>query len=409
MGEGKRILFVSNGYGEDNVAAHIAQEYRTLFPGHRLAGYPTVGQGRFYEQLGIQLVGRGIDLPSEGFVRSPRDFFIDIWNGLFFKTCRMGLEIRKASVDCELLIVVGDPYLLLFTGFFSRLTRENRIFIGLQQSEWYASKKPFKLHYSALERWWLKLYAGLVIVRDTKTRDYLLRKGLKLVYSAGNPMMDCFTISEEPVFPADRMVIGILPGSKKEAYENFGNIIETLACLKRGAGEESSLLFAVAFPPNLDIGVLERRYGLKRITNQVTAFGTTDSFEAYRLDRSDIELFFSKKLFGNILSESIAVIGLSGTANEQAAGLGKPVFAFWGNGPQITEKFLRAQKKLLGEALFIFPPEPERIYRSVHEVLRDKKLLKKARDDGMQRMAGRGSIRAIVHEIEAYINRTAQT
>ena len=408
MGGGKRILFVSNGYGEDNVAAHIAREFRTLFPEHRIEGFPTVGRGKFYHQHEIPLAGRGIDLPSEGFVRSPRDFFVDVWDGLFRKTFRMGLDIKRASVNCDLIIAVGDPYLLLFTSLFSRLKRENRVFIGLQQSEWYASKKPFKLHYSTLERWWLRRSAGLVIVRDTKTRDYLLKKGLKPVYSAGNPMMDCFTIREGRVFPADRKVIGILPGSKKEAYENFGNILETLACLRRRAGKENNLLFAVAFPPNLEIGVFEERYGLKRIPNRATASGADDSFEVYRVPGSDIELLFSKTLFGNVLSESTAVIGLSGTANEQAAGLGKPVFAFWGKGPQITEKFLRAQKKLLGEALFIFPPEPERICRSVYEVLGDDELLRKAREEGIRRMAGRGSIRAIVHEIEAYLHRTAQ-
>ena len=394
-----RILFISNGYGEDNVAAHIAAAYKERFPEHTVEGFPTVGSGRFYEQLGIALAGRGIDLPSEGFVRSPGDFFKDVLHGFFAKTIRLGFTIRKTSVGFELLVVVGDPYLLLFSSVFSPLPRGKKVFVGLQQSEWYGSRKPFKLHYSALERLWLKRFSGLVIVRDTKTRDYLIGKGVRSAFSAGNPMMDCFPIGEEPVFPVGRTVIGILPGSKREAYDNFGNILETVEGLNRRAGAEMKLLFAVAFPPNLDIGVIQKRYGLKKAQAARWARG----FEVYRLEKSGIELYFSKTLFGNILSESTALIGLSGTANEQAAGLGKPVFAFWGDGPQITKKFLIAQKKLLGEALFVFPPDPEEIVRCMYEVLQDEALMKKAREDGIRRMSGRGSIGLILGEIGAYL------
>jgi uncharacterized protein (TIGR03492 family) len=394
-----RILFISNGYGEDNVAAHIARAYQERFPEHTVEGFPTVGSGRFYEQLGIALAGRGIDLPSEGFVRSPGDFFKDVLHGFFSKTIRLGFMIRKTSVGFGLLVVVGDPYLLLFLSVFSPLPREKKVFVGLQQSEWYGSKKPFKLHYSALERIWLKRFSGLVIVRDTKTRDFLIDKGVQAAFSAGNPMMDCFPIEEEAIFPAGRTVIGILPGSKREAYDNFGKILETVEGLQRRAGHEMSFLFVVAFPPNLDLEVLEKRYGLKRAKVARCARG----FDVYRLEKGEIELHFSRTLFGNILSESTAVIGLSGTANEQAAGLGKPVFAFWGDGPQITRKFLIAQKKLLGHALFVFPPDTEEVACRMYEVLQDEALMQKARADGIRRMSGRGSIGLILRKIEAYL------
>ena len=402
MPEVGSILFISNGYGEDNVAAHIAKEFLNQYSDYRIAGYPTVGQGKFYDQLGVPLAGRGISLPSEGFVRTPKDFFKDVIHGFFRKTLGMGLTLRRASADYGLLVAVGDPYLLLFSTVFTKFRRQQKIFVGIQQSEWYESKKPFKLHYSWLERLWLKWFSALVVVRDTKTRDYLLGKGLNMVFSAGNPMMDCFTIREIPVFTKNKTVIGILPGSKKEAYDNFENIIKILKGLHKLAAKEFDLLYVVAFPPNLDTGVLKEKYKLKKTDLPISIAETTGTLEAYRIENTGIVLLFSKTLFGNILAESRAVIGLSGTANEQAAGLGKPVFTFWGEGPQITEKFLVAQKKLLGEALFLFPPDPHRISREIYGVLKDEGILKKARDDGLRRMAGRGSIKAIVSEIEAH-------
>jgi uncharacterized protein (TIGR03492 family) len=42
---------------------------------------------------------------------------------------------------------------------------------------------------------------------------------------------------------------------------------------------------------------------------------------------------------------------MAGGANEHAAGLGKPVVAFPGTGPQFTPRFLREQQRLVGEAL----------------------------------------------------------
>jgi uncharacterized protein (TIGR03492 family) len=116
-------------------------------------------------------------------------------------------------------------------------------------------------------------------------------------------------------------------------------------------------------------------------------------------------LYFSKDHFGSILSESNVVLGLSGTANEQAAGLGKPVFSFWGEGPQITRKFLTAQKKLLGHALSVFPPDPDRVAAAMFETLTDEARARTAREDGMRRMAGRGSIDSIIGEIEAHLDR----
>ncbi len=401
MKEEKKILFISNGYGEDNIAANVASELRKQNPQCKIGGFPTVGHGKFYNELNIHLAGRGIELPSEGFVRSIKDFVNDVRDGFFAKTLRMGLEIKKASKSYDFLIATGDPYLLLFSTFFTNFKRKNKIFIGTLQSEWYDSKKPFKLHYSFIERLWLRWYSSLIIVRDTKTSEYLQSRGLMYAKSYGNPMMDCFEIQDSNIFPKDCTVIGILPGSKKEAYDNFGTIIETVKRLVKINDQSKNYLFPVAFSPNLDIDRLVERYGL----SEVSKHHGKKYLGVYNIKNSEIELTISNRIFGNIISESKAVIGLSGTGNEQACGMGKPVFTFWGNGPQITKKFLLAQKRLLGESLFVLPPDPIKIAKKIHDVLKDDALLVEIEKNGEKRMGGRGSIKLIAEEIGRFIDR----
>ena len=45
-----RLLFISNGYGEDNVAAHLAGTFSARLPGAVIRGFPTVGKGSFYTE-----------------------------------------------------------------------------------------------------------------------------------------------------------------------------------------------------------------------------------------------------------------------------------------------------------------------------------------------------------------------
>ncbi|MFW6138175.1 MAG: hypothetical protein ACOC7U_03280, partial [Spirochaetota bacterium] len=105
---GEEILFISNGYGEDTVSAYLAASLQNNHPSLIIKGFPTVGEGKFYSSLGIERAGRGVLLPSEGFVRSLRDFYTDIKNGFFRKTWRMGLELRKKSHTFPYLVVTGD-------------------------------------------------------------------------------------------------------------------------------------------------------------------------------------------------------------------------------------------------------------------------------------------------------------
>jgi len=394
------FLFISNGYGEDTIAAHIGKRMLETRLTQTVKAFPTVGTGKFYSTMGIALAGEGISLPSEGFVRSLNDFLKDLRYGFIQKTYRMGRTLGKAAEHFDFLFIVGDPYLLLYTSLFTKHPPRRRVFIGVQQSEWYGSRKPFKQHYSFIERRWMKRMAGLIYVRDEKTMDFLRSKGLTHVQCEGNPMMDCFSISKQKVLPHNRKLIGILPGSKQESYENMSVIFNTIKNLSLMGGHFN---YAIALSPQLDESVVVTRFGLRfRYSKKRDG---EHLYTSYELPGTLGDIIISKHLFGDIINESIAVIGVSGTGNEQAAGLGKPVFGFWGKGPQITEKFMKAQKKLLGKSLILLPPEPGRLAATIMQTLSDRFLLKEIEENGKLRMCGRGSIDRIVSGIEEYIKR----
>ncbi len=296
-------------------------------------------------------------------------------------------------------MLIGDPYLLLFTSLFTTHKPERKIFIGVQQSEWYESLKPFKLHYSFIERTWMRWFSRMIYVRDEKTRDYLLRKGMHNVRCCGNPMMDCLEIHPEPVLPQDGKFIGVLPGSKQEAYDNLGVIFKIIERLN-SRGQIYN--YAIALSPQLALEKVVEQFSLQPLHRQNRAVEAL--FTLYTRNGLKSKIILSQKIFGDILNESIGIIGASGTGNEQAAGMGKPVFGFWGRGPQITKKFMRAQKRLLGKSLILSPPDPKLIAEKIEEVLHNDALLREIKENGKMRMAGIGSATQIAREIHRYIS-----
>jgi uncharacterized protein (TIGR03492 family) len=55
--------------------------------------------------------------------------------------------------------------------------------------------------------------------------------------------------------------------------------------------------------------------------------------------------------FAAVVQQCDLLLSMTGTAAEQAVGLGKPVLQLTGNGPQFTDGFAEAQRRLLGPGL----------------------------------------------------------
>ena len=77
-----------------------------------------------------------------------------------------------------------------------------------------------------------------------------------------------------------------------------------------------------------------------------------------RLVHPEITVYFATDAFADILEQSTVVVGMAGTAIEQAVGLGKAVVQIPGNGPQFTYAFAEAQSRLLGSSVITLGKEP---------------------------------------------------
>ena len=62
-----RLLVVSNGNGEDDIACKVIDALRATARAPQIEAWPMVGNGRAYLDRGVPVVGVQNTLPSEGF------------------------------------------------------------------------------------------------------------------------------------------------------------------------------------------------------------------------------------------------------------------------------------------------------------------------------------------------------
>ena len=102
-----------------------------------------------------------------------------------------------------------------------------------------------------------------------------------------------------------------------------------------------------------------------------------------------------KNLFERVLHESTLVIGMAGTANEQAAGMGRPVVSFVGAGAQTTPSRMIDQERLLGGATAYISDFPEGVSREVSYLLAHPEERARRGAVGRERMGPPGGAKKI--------------
>ncbi|HHY45997.1 MAG TPA: hypothetical protein GX506_01680 [Firmicutes bacterium] len=391
----KRVLFMSNGHGEDTVGARIAMALGNLDPGAEIGAFPIVGVGNPYKSAGFPVVGPTRVMPSGGFLyQSARYMIRDLASGLLALTIRQLLSLRSLRPHFDMVVGVGDNVPLFFNALALKLPM---VFVGIARSARY---KDGRNPYSGLECKVMRKYCRKVFVRDPETRDSLLRDRVDASY-AGNPMMDCIDLSHRlPDFARTRNLIGVLPGSREEAYSHIEFLLPVIGNFARCFDEPVTFAFALA--NTLDLGRIARLAdsafsgrGVERSTYPGAGGG---EILVYHLENGS-GILFARNLFGDIISSSAVVIGLSGTGNEQAAGMGRPIITFPGDGPQITAKFVRKQKKLLGGALSVVNRDPGEIAGELERLLRDPERREAMGMEGRKAIEGRGSCTEIARQV----------
>ncbi len=354
----KKILFITNGHGEDIVAAHIIQALKLREI--KMDVLPVVGNGDAFKELKVNVIGPVRALPSGGFgMRNYSFLFRDIFAGLIGKVLSQIRLLRKKKYRYDLVIGIGD----IVPVIYAVINGSRFIFIGINKSEYYTR---VAFNYTSLEKLLLKKYCSLTLARDQKTADVLQSQGIKAKF-IGNPMMDGVRKIRKSGYQKigqnkKQKVIGFLPGTREDAYKNIDDFQMIAWRIKR---LDYRIKFLMSFPSSLD------RQKLARIIPMVDIPVSED--------------------FNEVLSSSDAVIGLSGTGNEQAAGAGLPVIAFPGRGAQYNFKFAAAQKELLGDALMLMPRNSQVIAHEAVSLLYSKKRLAAMSKAGKERMGRSGA------------------
>ena len=391
----KSILLISNGHGEDIIAANLLKELFKINNEIKVKVLPIVGVGKAYESLPVDIIGPLKSLPSGGFMRNSLSNFLgDIKAGLLGITIEQIKAISKVKDEVDLVIPVGDVFILILAGLF---TNKKIVFIPTAKSEYISG------HYW-IEKFLMKKMVEIVLPRDKKTAQVLQESGVNARF-VGNAMMDCFEINDlDFCIKDDSKVVGILPGSREEAYVNIKFILRIINKLEQL--EFQKMDFLVAMASNLSIDRLKKViYGTD--WNIVESSSTEKNLGIYLklispCEKSVIRIIYHH--FGDVLNKSDIFIGLAGTANEQAVGMGKPLISFPGEGSQFTEKFALAQRSLLGKSVSLIERDPQKIASKVKFVLNNKEVYNTMSRIGKKRMGKTGGIKAMVDIIIKYLN-----
>jgi len=362
------VLIVSNGYGEDAVGAALADH---LQPHVAVAAYPVVGTGVAYGAT--PLLQPLAHLPSEGFGGRGRGLLDDVRAGGLSFLWRQRQTLRAQRGRYDQVVAVGDTFCL----WMAAATGAPPVLVATAKSS--RHDPHHRLDVSIMRR-----LAARVFARDADTARDLRALGVDAAY-VGNPLMDAIgSAASDGVRRSDRHVVVLLPGSRQEAYRNLTDLLR----LADVVSQRVSVGWICAMAPTLTRDA---------VAAAAAEAGWASGETALRRDAAEVVLTSS---FGAAVRDADLVVSLAGTASEQAAGLGKPVVAFPGSGPQFTPRFLAAQQRLLGDALAATPTWTEAA-AAVLRLLADPEERLRRGAAGRLRMGPSGAIQRISESILA--------
>lgn len=386
MGESKSLLFLSNGHGEDVAAAAVIDKLRGLRDDLLLKAMPIVGNGTAYREKGVEIIGPLAQLPTGGFMRLGfKNLLMDLRGGLLGLTLKQINTLKKAAANTDLAVACGDAVPVLLASLF---LRKPVFFIATAKSQYISG------HYK-VEKCIMKRLTCRVFTRDEATAEDLRQWGVRARFP-GNPVLDALNIKGESFgIQEPPGAIGFLPGSREDAYIHLDFFLRVAEKMESIKPQYFKYLFS--FYPGLDP---DRMKAVLAKSGWVIG-GSADIY--WTLRKGQTKILLVKGLFGDIINKSSLVIGLSGTGNEQAAGCGKPVVSFPSGAMQYNERFLRGQKKLLGECLAVVEADPLVVAREALGILEDRPRYRRMARCGAERMGPKGGAESIAREISFFL------
>lgn len=335
------VLLVSNGHGEDLSGSLLAAALRRR--GVAVAALPLVGHGAPYLRAGIPVLGRTRSYSTGGLgYTSARGQLTELLQGQPLYLLQRLLLLGRQRRRFALVVAVGD-LLPVLAAWLS----------GVRAAVYLVA---YSSHYEGRLRlpWpcgWLLRRPRIRAVwsRDALTAADLSQQLLRPVRFLGNPFLDPVAAPEH--WPARQTVPGqqrlaLLPGSRlPEALRNLELMLRLLPLLPPPLQQPGRLRLQAALVGDLGAEAIAAMAG--PLGWQLQSRGV--------LSGHGLRLELGWGEFAPILAGADLVLSMAGTAAEQAVGLAKPVLQLAGRGPQFTEGFAEAQRRLLGPGLFCAP------------------------------------------------------
>lgn len=371
-----KVLFLSNGAGEDAIAAEIARRTRGL----DLQAMPVVGAGAAWRGV-AEVVGPQQVLPSGGLIpESYWRLWRDLRDGLAGLVVRQLLFLRRQRP--AVTVAVGDLWPVALAALAGR---RPLVFVGTAKSDHHHP-------YSGLEAWVLRRFVDLALVRDEPTAAHLRGRGAPAAW-VGNAMMDGLEPTGAPLgVGPDEVCVALFPGSREGTYSALPPMLEAYRRLCAALPVRA----LVALAPSVDLERLGAASGwtLVRTGRSVGAVAELQG------PAPPVQLV--QGAFADVLHRSVVAFGQAGTANEQAAGLGLPVVAMEPGGESRLGWYRGRQKGLLGEALRVVEDDPQAAADELRLLLQDAAERARRGAVGRERLGPPGGGVAMARVLERY-------
>ena len=372
----QRFLIISNGHGEDAIAAQLVAR----LPANVSAdAYPMIGSGKAYDGI-CRIVGPRATLASEGWRNVKGSLRRDIVNGGLLTVPPALKFLRAMRGHYDRVLVVGD-----MVGVLACLVTGHRDLVYLDVYKTGAARL-----YSGLERQAIRRACALVFCRADNLAALLRESGVD-ARAAGNVMMD--TIPHGDYDAAARrtrdLAVTLLPGSRALTGESFALQI---GALKRVPAETRPDVF-VAVAGSVSVEDLAKAAGLTRVpmlSSEPDDLGTLSG------DGLTVHLARGRAM-GNLLAVSDVVLSQAGTASIQALGLGKPVITF--ANPRDRRSRFEDEQRLFGPARVVVDAEIGNVAMALGDLLGDAGERARLGAIGRERIGGPGALRAILEAL----------
>ncbi|MEM6251414.1 MAG: lipid-A-disaccharide synthase-related protein [Cyanobacteria bacterium P01_D01_bin.156] len=379
-----KLLFISNGHGEDNHSSHIIRSLRELAPNIDIAAAPIVGEGHAYRNINVPIIAPTLTLPSGGFTYTNRLRLInDIRAGLLTSTWRQLQAVRRYAPQCDLVFATGDVV--------------GQCFAYLSGKPFISFTSPLSAMYEGTLKLDLVLKAVLksprcltLFSRDAHTAQDYQKQGFTKAQFGGIPSLDRLNPKGKDLgLDSSRPMMALLPGSR--IPEAMRNLKLLLGLVVEIAHRNPQVQFRAALVPDVmsDLEAIAASAGWQCNGHKLTYLSPKGSSMTTVLCFSDA--------FSDIVCNTTLVLGMAGLAVDQAMAIGKPILQIPGAGPQFTYAFAEAQDRLLGlsvKTIGTEPATPETLQEAAQyavKVIQDDDYLKACIENGQERFGPFGA------------------